>query len=151
MFDGIGANPAYTRTTPAYNPQQNDPRADASREQRAQAQQAEARAPGEQAHATSRAEQTEPAVQQAPFSTVAAQSMNAPSALQAAQMGPSAQPGAVSALMAQTTMTGTMDHATTPQTAGAASTASLGETVQPNGTVDATDPANRGSHVDTEI
>ncbi|MFO7955126.1 hypothetical protein [Thioalkalivibrio sp.] len=151
MFDGIGANPAYTRTTPAYSPQQNDPRADAAREQRAQAQQAEARTQGQPAHAASRGEQAEAAVQQTPFSTVAAQPMNAPSTLQAAQMGPSAQPGAVNAPMAQTTMTGAMNPVTASQAVGAASTGSLGETVQPNGMVDATDPANRGSHVDTEI
>ncbi|WP_018140502.1 hypothetical protein [Thioalkalivibrio sp. ALJ7] len=147
MFDGITSQPAYTRTTPANNPQQagNQANNNAQNQNTAAAQNTAAQQPQPHQPQFNQPVHAAHAAQQPQFTAMGVQGLTAPSALEAAQMGTSNAVTAMGGTMVQTSA------ATTVQTSNDAEPGFFADTLQADGTIDASDPANRGSHVDTEI
>ncbi|WP_018872261.1 hypothetical protein [Thioalkalivibrio sp. ALJ16] len=148
MLDGIGASPAFSRPQsgntssgqgneqpPAHAAAQSSQEARAASGQEARAIPAAAAdaQPPTQAHALSAPAIQAMATASATSITTAGTSMGAmaPPAGLASFAGPAVAPGV--------------------QPGPVAAASGFGETLQPDGTLDATDPANRGSQVDTEI
>lgn len=90
MFDGITSQPAYTRSTPANNPQQAGNQANNTQNQNtAAAQNTAAQQPQPHQPQFNQPVHAAHAAQQPQFTAMGVQGLTAPSALEAAQMGTS--------------------------------------------------------------